>query len=157
MTSQDMLVEQARQAARRAVDGSSLRRVSSEIGISHQTLADFIAAGSTRSPYGSSREKLLAWARANGAREPGADQLNFYRGKQEALMGMMQYIVSQQAEIGAFMDRLRSGEPEDERRPRQRTHEELSREVEGAEADAELLARLQSLQKSAEKKGKKRA
>lgn len=133
----DPLVEAARELARAEISRSSLRQVAGEIGIAHQTLSELVAEGSQRQPYGSGRAKLLEWAEARGIVDPTADQVSYFRGKQDALMGMMRYVIDQQAEIGRFLGALR------QTGALPRTPEDLSRAFDEGEAEAELLARVQ--------------
>lgn len=125
---------------------SSARGIAAEIGISHPTLLDFIAEGSTRTPHGPGRAKIVAWAELRGAEDPTRESVAFYRGKQEALLGMMSYVMEQQAEIGQFLATLRTGS---DRRP--------SPSLEQAADEAEVLRQLPALPPLAKKKGKRPA
>lgn len=66
----DPVIEVIREAARANVERFSLRRVASDIGMSHTGLRDFIAEVNPRTPYGSVRERLYRWAMLAGIALP---------------------------------------------------------------------------------------
>lgn len=103
----DALIEAARDAVRAAVQRASIRAVASEIGVSHSALATFVRQANPTDPMGQTRQHILTWAERRGLTDPNADQVSYFRGKQDALMGMMRYVIDQQAEIGAFLAKLR--------------------------------------------------
>jgi hypothetical protein len=59
-------IEKVREELRHRVALSSLRRVATEIGISHTALAGFVRDEGPREPYGIGRRRLLEWGVRHG-------------------------------------------------------------------------------------------
>ncbi len=143
----DPALEAVRELARAAVRDSSLRLVAKEIGISHPALSDFVSTNRASVPYGPARLKLLRWAQEREGPTAQSTEASYFRGKQDALMGMIHYIAMQQAEIGRFLQTLQGGAADQATTP----------SIEQAAAEAEVLRQLPALPPLEKKRGKRQA